>query len=101
MEPDFKKEIVGTFLRFAPEKIVLFGSHARGNADELSDIDLIVVYPTGKRFMERLKELYLAWNVPVSVDILAYTPEEFQSMIECSSFIRQAVEAGEVLYERK
>jgi predicted nucleotidyltransferase len=42
----------------APLRIILFGSRARGDSDEASDADLIVVYRTEKRFLDRLAELY-------------------------------------------
>ena len=95
-----KQEIISTFRPFNPEKIILFGSLARGTWDETSDIDLIIVYRTDKSFMDRLKELYLSWNIPRAVDILAYTPGEFEKMLEESFFVEDAVREGEVLYER-
>lgn len=95
-----KQEIVSTFMPFNPEKIILFGSLARGAWDEASDIDLIIVYQTSKSFMDRLKELYLSWNIPKAVDILAYTPNEFSRMLDESFFVEDAVREGEVLYER-
>ena len=48
-----------------------------GGADESSDVDLFVVYRTDKRFLDRLGALYALWDIPIAVDILAYTPEEF------------------------
>ncbi len=95
-----KKEIIETFLPYNPEKIVLFGSYAWENHDEESDIDIIIVYQTPKRFVDRLKELYLSWDIPKAVDILAYTPEEFARLMEESSFVSQAVKQGELIYER-
>ena len=95
-----KSEIVATFRPFGPEKIVLFGSFAPGDWGEGSDIDVFVVYRTTKRFLDRLEELYLAWELPIGVDILAYTPEEFARMLEESAFVQDAVAEGMVLYER-
>jgi predicted nucleotidyltransferase len=97
---DLRKEVVSIFKMFDPEKIILFGSHARGREDEDSDIDLILVYRTSKPFLDRLKELYLAWNIPKPVDILAYTPEEFDRMVEENLFVQEATRHGEILYER-
>ena len=37
---DFKHHIISDLAEFNPEKIILFGSHARGNWDEESDIDI-------------------------------------------------------------
>ena len=93
--------IVESLLAYQPEKIILFGSMARGDADEYSDIDLIVVKKSDKRFVERLVEVtaYLPRDV-VRADVLVYTPEEFQSMQEKGNpFIEQALKDGIVLYE--
>ena len=95
-----EQQIIDIFLPFAPEKIILFGSVARGMNDEFSDIDLIIVFKTQKRFMERLRDLYMAWNLPKAVDILAYTPDEFDLMLRESPFIQDAVAHGKVLHER-
>jgi predicted nucleotidyltransferase len=96
-----KKAIVDTYLPFDPERIILFGSLASGQADRESDVDLIVVYRTEKRFLDRLKDLYEAWCLPKGVDILAYTPEEFAEMLESNSFVQDALDSGEVLYEKR
>ncbi|OGQ98109.1 MAG: hypothetical protein A2521_10995 [Deltaproteobacteria bacterium RIFOXYD12_FULL_57_12] len=95
-----EQQIVATFLPFAPEKIILFGSQAHGGNDEFSDIDLIIVYKTEKRFMDRLRDLYMAWNFSKAVDILAYTPDEFNMMIRENPFIQDAVANGKTLYAR-
>jgi predicted nucleotidyltransferase len=97
---ELKNKIISTFEPFNPEKIILFGSLARGDWDKVSDIDIIVIYETGKAFLDRMKELYLSWNIPKAVDILAYTPGEFEKMMKESSFVAEAVKEGEVLYER-
>ena len=54
-------EIVRILLdQYGPiEKIILFGSAARGDDDEYSDLDLILIKETSKRFVERLVEVPL------------------------------------------
>ncbi len=80
------------------EKIILFGSYARGDTDEYSDLDLILVKKTAKRFIERLVEVPL---LPVHADVFVYTPEEFEQMKEDENpFIMSALESARVLYER-
>lgn len=96
---NLSERIVSIFERFRPQKIILFGSSARGDWDEFSDVDLIVVYDTQKRFMDRLKELYLSWDIPRAVDILAYTPDEFHRMMDESCFLQDAVKYGKVIYD--
>jgi predicted nucleotidyltransferase len=98
---DLKDKIIETFLPFNPEKIILFGSMARNDHDEVSDIDIIVVYGTDKRFLDRLEELYASWNIPKAVDILAYTPTEFEEMAAESAFMQKILSEGRIIYERR
>lgn len=76
--------------------VLLFGSMARGEVGDESDIDLIVVKETDKRFLDRLDEFYD--EATVAMDVLVYTPEEFESM-KHRRFIKEAIEKGVVLYE--
>jgi predicted nucleotidyltransferase len=99
-ETEIRDGVLLAFSRFNPHRIILFGSHAGGTADDESDIDLIVVYETKKRFLDRLRELYSAWELDKGVDILAYTPREFAELKEKRAFVQDAVATGKVLYER-
>jgi predicted nucleotidyltransferase len=96
---EWDEDIIRAFKPLGPKKIILFGSWARGDADPFSDIDVIVVYPTDKRFLDRLEELYRLWNLPRPADILAYTPQEFEQLAVERDFVRSAVEKGRPIYE--
>ena len=97
---ELKKTIVSSYKKLDPVKIILFGSWCRDEEDKYSDVDIIVIYETKKRFLDRLKELYLMWDIPVAFDILAYTPEEFEKMLkEKNPFIKKINREGEVIYE--
>ena len=98
---EVKQNVISSFKHFNPNKIIIFGSIARADWDEFSDIDVIVVYETRKPFLDRLRELYLSWNIPKAIDILAYTPEEFKRMSRNNSFIKEVLNTGEVIYERE
>ncbi len=76
--------------------VLLFGSLARGDARDHSDIDLIVVKETEKRFLDRLDEFYD--DAREAMDILVYTPQEFEEMKE-RPFVRRALHEGKILYE--
>jgi len=61
------------------QRAVAFGSYARGVADAWSDLDLVVVMETDLPRLERgrlLAGLYDA--LPVSLDVLVFTPAEFE-----------------------
>jgi len=75
-------------------KVIVFGSLARGNVGAWSDIDLILVKDTDKRFLDRLDEFYRAVVPRIAVDALVYTPEEFAQLLRCRRFVQQAVAEG-------
>lgn len=83
------------------EKVILFGSLVSNNVSSTSDIDLVIIQKTEKRFLERLEDIYTVIKPRVAVDILVYTPEEFEKLQEESSFIRRILKEGRVLYEKK
>ena len=86
---------------YEPEKIILFGSQARGDIDEYSDLDLILVKKTDKRFVERLVDPILLKVLPAGTDCFVYTPEEFEQMKENENpFIASAMESAKILYEK-
>lgn len=83
---------------YRPEKIILFGSQARGEADVASDFDLIIIKKTKKRFLQRLLDVPL---LPVPGDIFVYTPEEFARMQEHGNpFLAHALQGAKVIYEK-
>lgn len=87
---------------YEPEKIILFGSLARGDTHEHSDIDLIIVKDTDASYGERVKALS-PWirDVPVGADIVIYTPEEYENGKKARwGLVRDVEHDGKVLYER-
>jgi predicted nucleotidyltransferase len=77
-------------------KVLLFGSLARGDARDHSDIDLIVVKDTQMRFLDRLDEFYD--DAREAMDILVYTLQEFEEMKE-RPFVKRALREGKMLHE--
>ena len=80
---------------------MLFGSLATGDTDTWSDIDLVIVKETDKRFLDRIKEMMQLLQPQVGVDVLVYTPAEFARLSQERAFVRdEIVGRGKVLYER-
>ena len=99
---DIIKAILPVLKKGGRQKAILFGSYARGDADEYSDIDLIIIAESERPFVERFKDFSALWKVsPVkAIDVLVYTPQEFQEMYEQENpFIVRAAEEGKVIYE--
>jgi predicted nucleotidyltransferase len=82
------------------EKVILFGSYAAGRRDLFTDLDLLVVMDTQKNFITRTTELYRKIQSGVDLDMLVYTPEEFEQQ-KNKPFIRNALASGKVIYERR
>ena len=82
--------------RYAIERMILFGSTARGHAGRFSDVDLIVVSRKFRRkgAIERAAPLYLEWDLGVPVDFLCYTPEEFRALSRRGGLVREALRDG-------
>ncbi len=79
---DYSLEEVVARLRRALEgrgvrEAYLFGSLVQGSAHFWSDVDLILVVPTGEPFIERPRQFWDLLNLGFPLDILVYTPEEF------------------------
>ena len=89
--------------RFAPERIVLFGSRARGDHHPESDYDLIVVLETELGRRERSRPIADAVRGAAvgGVDVIAYTPAEFErSRFDVGAMAYAGEAEGRVLYDR-
>ena len=79
----------------------MFGSVARGEPSPHSDIDLILIQRTTKRFLDRYEGLLFELNKAIphtTVEALIYTPEEMVWM-QRRRFIAAALREGKVIYE--
>ena len=85
-----------------PQKIVLFGSRARGDARADSDYDLLLVEPSELPRHKRAARYRRALTgVAGAKDILVWTPDEVAQWRDVpNAFVTAAVQEGVVLYER-
>ena len=88
--------------RFHPRRVVLFGSHARGDADQDSDLDLFIEMETSRRPPERAIEIASVFGLhPWPMDIIVYTPEEVRRLRAMHGTLLEEIEReGKVLYEQ-
>jgi predicted nucleotidyltransferase len=93
-----KDRILAVFPR--AERVVLFGSRARGTARPDSDVDLLVVVPTSLSRAERGAQVRLALrDFHVGFDIIVLTPEEWSRLRTwTSTVVAQADSDGQVLH---
>ena len=91
------QRITELLVRRGATLVVVFGSFARGKVLRTSDLDMIAVMESDLPFLQRLDELYRALAPKVGLDLLVYTPGEWDEM-RGRSFIRRALEEGRVLH---
>ncbi len=85
-----------------PDRIVLFGSRARGDHRPDSDVDILVVQASPEPPHKRAGRLYTAFaTFPLEVDVLVRTPAEIAAWQDVrQAFVTTAIREGRVLYER-
>jgi len=88
--------------RFRPEKIILFGSHARGTAGQDSDADILVVMPVKGSKRKKATEIDVALvGLDLPVDLIVVTPEELErNKNQIGTIVYPALKEGKVLYEK-
>lgn len=92
--------IIPEIIKMNVEQIIVFGSFATGNIHKSSDIDIIIIKETSKRFLDRLEEFYQVIGPRVGIDIFVYSPKEFLEMKKSNQFIKSALEQGRIIYEK-
>jgi predicted nucleotidyltransferase len=86
--------------KYKPEKIILFGSAARGDASLDSDVDLLIIKSDTPPYgADRIMEVSSLIERDVPVDFLVYRPEEFEKRLKMGDpFIELIIKEGKVLY---
>ena len=92
--------LLPVFKNTGAKKVVLFGSFARGSQTKRSDLDLMIITETDKRFFERYEQFDGVHDIinDRAVDMLIYTADEL-SRISHRPFIKQILSEGETIYE--
>ena len=84
---------------YAPEKVILFGSLARGEGRWDSDADILVVMPFEGRHLAKIREMRRLCPVRFPLDLLVRRPEEIAFRYRGGDpVVREAIDDGEVLH---
>ena len=87
---------------YDPEKIILFGSHAYGQPNAWSDLDLLVVMDTPKGELETAVDIRKTLPpYPFSIDILVRSAKTLEKRKALGDwFLQEITSKGKVVYER-
>jgi uncharacterized protein len=103
VDQDLVADIVRCIVETAqPDKIILFGSRARGDARPNSDFDVLVIKESAEPRYRRSVPLYVALaHLPIEVEVIVYTPAEVEEWRGVpQAFVTTAVREGTTIYER-
>jgi len=101
--PVLVKRVIDRLVRaFAPERIVLFGSYAKGTSAPDSDVDLLVIADLEGDPEQHLRRAHqLASDCFPPVDVVIATPEEVAAAPTAPSpFLQSVLETGVTMYQR-
>ena len=94
---DFASEVA---VHFSPEKIILFGSHARGQAYAGSDVDILIVLDHETENVEKAIEILNLLHPHFALDLLVRRPKDVARRIAMNDyFMKQIIEQGVTLYD--
>jgi predicted nucleotidyltransferase len=85
--------------QYAPEKVILFGSMARGEARWDSDADVMVVMPFEGRHLSKIREIRKHCRAEFPLDLLLWRPEEATERYQQGDpFLLEAFDQGKILH---
>ena len=88
--------------KFHPQKIILFGSYARGRPRPESDVDLLVVMDTPMREVEQAIQICQQIDYRFGLDLIVRKPQRLTERLKMGDwFLRDILEEGKVVYESR
>ena len=104
MDLDIEKEIESItkqlIEKYGPEKIILFGSAAQGDRDQVNDLDFLIIKQDVPFYgIDRMRELDDLIERNMAADMLVYRPDEFENRVKMGDpFLKSILREGRVLY---
>ena len=88
--------------KFKPQKIILFGSYARGDSHPESDVDMLVVMDTSLKEVQQAIQICQQIDYRFGLDLIVHTPEQLAERLKMGDwFLRDVLKEGIVIYETR
>ena len=107
LQREFQEEIQAAILKlkekYRPEKIILYGSAARGDFNDDSDIDLLIIKKGvgNQKPHRRIFEVLMALDNLSRIEPRVYDPEEISSRKTNNFFLNDALKKGRIIYQNE
>ena len=86
--------------QFKPQKIILFGSYARGNPRPESDVDMLIVMNTPLRDVQQAIQICQQIEYRFGLDLIVHKPKYLKERVKMGDFfLKDILKEGKVLYE--
>lgn len=101
--PDVVRQTIDSIVQgYTPSQIWIFGSYARGDYHLESDLDLIIIKDTDKKFPDRIEEVLQYCPGGIAVEPMVYTAQEKAILLnDRNVFLEQAFSEGALVYEQQ
>ncbi|MEW6686085.1 MAG: nucleotidyltransferase domain-containing protein [Candidatus Edwardsbacteria bacterium] len=97
-----EREIRRIVKGYKPEKVIIFGSLARGDINRGSDLDLILIKETEERFDRRIETVLKYVKGEIGVEPIIYTRGELSMLLkQKNDFLETVLAEGKVVYEKQ
>ena len=99
-QQDIREVVRQIVERFRPQKVILFGSYAKGHPTQASAVDLLVVMETNEQALHAAARISAAIDHPFPLDILVFRPSDLKASLERKGvFATEIMAKGIVLHE--
>jgi len=91
-------EVLEQLKKMKPKALILFGSAARGEMKKDSDVDVLMVKETKKKFHDRITDVHIRLETNIPTDVIVLTPKEVRSISNRSEFVWDIINNGRLVY---
>ena len=99
LEDNLERILEALIVHYHPEQVIVFGALASGHITATSDLDLLIVKNTDKRFFDIVRDVVKICDYDIGVDFLVYTLDELAEAARTNPFVRDEIlSKGKVVY---
>lgn len=91
--------LVNRLRAYQPQRVMLFGSMARGDARQNSDVDLAIIKDTNELFYRRARDVRKLLRSKTPLDVFVFTPQEYEQAKKTNPFVAEIDRTGTVIYD--